>query len=123
MMQADIPTGTVITYRDAAIGSIERVERSAQTGEVEALLLRSGRSPALLRIAARFVQPGAGGSWRVDPNLSLDAMEQEAMDSGVLPPVGEHLSDGGSTEPSPSPEGALGSEPGMPPGYDAQATG
>jgi hypothetical protein len=121
-MQADIPDGSLITYRGETVGSIERVERNAETGQVEALILRSGRSPALLRIAANFVQPDGPG-WRIDPNLQLDAIEQEAMDAGVLPPQGEHLTDAGVTEASPSPESTLGATSGFPPGYDAQATG
>jgi len=121
-MQADIANGTLITYHGETVGSVERVERSTETGQVEALILRSGRSPSLLRIAATFVQPEDAG-WRIDPNLQLDAIEQEAMDAGVLPPQGEHLTDAGLTDPSPSPESALGSEGGMPPGYDAPATG
>jgi hypothetical protein len=93
-MEADIAIGTPITYHDSPIGFIERAERSAQTGQVQALILRSGRSPALLRIGSQFVQRTADGTWRVDPDLELDALEQEAMESGVLPPVGAHLADG-----------------------------
>jgi hypothetical protein len=122
-MQAEIANGTVITYHDTAIGSVECVERSPQTGDIAAVVLRSGRSPSLLRIAARFVQPDGPGRWRVDPALELDALEQAAMDSGVLPPVGEHLADAGPTEPSPTPELALGGAGGLPLEYDAPATG
>jgi hypothetical protein len=121
-MQDDISEGSLITYRGDPVGSIERVERNATTGQVEALILRSGRSPALLRIAAAFVQPDGPG-WRIDPDLQLDAIEQEAMDSRVLPPQGEHLTDAGVTEPSPAPESTLGTASGFPPEYDAPATG
>jgi len=117
-MQADIPNGTLITYHEETVGSVERVERNIETGQVEALILRSGRSASLLRIAASFVQPDGPG-WRIDPNLQLDAIEEEAMDAGVLPPQGEHLTDAGLTEPSPPPESALGAASGMPPGYHA----
>jgi hypothetical protein len=121
-MQADSSGGTLISYRGETVGSIERVERNIETGQVEALILRSGRSPSLLRIAATFVQPDGLG-WRIDPYLELDAIEQEAMDAGVLPPQGEHLTDAGVTEPSPSPESTLGTASGFPPEYDAPATG
>jgi hypothetical protein len=84
-MQADFADGTLITYRGEAVGSIERVERNIETGQVEALVLRSGRSPSLLRIAATFVQPDGPG-WRIDPNLPLDVIEQEAMDAGCCHP-------------------------------------
>jgi hypothetical protein len=121
-MEIDISDGSLITYRGETIGSIERVERNMSTGAVEALILRSGRSPSLLRIAAAFVQQDGPG-WRIDPDLLLDAIEQEAMDAGVLPPQGEHLTDAGLTEPTPSPEAALGTANGVPIGYDAPATG
>src|SRR5688572_18397597 len=105
-MQTEIPNGTLITYREETIGSVERMGRNIETGQVEALILRSGRSPSLLRIAAAFVQADGPG-WRIDPNLRLDAIEQSAMDAGVLPPQGEHLTEAGLTEPSPSPESTL----------------
>src|SRR5438045_1405438 len=80
-MQADIANGTLITYHEETIGTVERVERNVENGQVEALILRSGRSPSLLRIEATFVQPDGTG-WRIDPNLQLDTIEQEAMDAG-----------------------------------------
>ncbi len=122
-MQADIPTGTELRYHGATIGFIERVECHADSGQLEAFILRSGRSPSLLRIAAAFVQPDGPGRWRIDPDLALDSLEQEALDSGVLPPVGEHLGDAGATDPVPAPEATLGPEGRSPGGYEAPATG
>ena len=84
-------------------------------------LTEPGAGSDAAALALRAEPDGQG--WRIDPNIQLDAIEQEAMDAGVLPPQGEHLTDAGLTDPSPSPESALGSESGMPPGYDAPATG
>jgi hypothetical protein len=122
-MQNEIPIGTVISYHDTSVGSIERVERNAATGQMEALILRSGRSPGLLRIAAAFIRPDGPAGWQIDPNLALDSLEQEALDSGVLPPVGEHLGDAGSSEPAPPPEVTLGPPSGITGEYDGPATG
>ena len=122
-MSIDIPSGTLITYHGHEVGSVERVEPGTQSGRPEAVVLRSGRSPSLLRIAADLLQPDEGTMWRIDPSVELDALEEEAMESGVLPPSGTHLADAGLTEPSPAPEQTLGSVAGMPPEYDGAATG
>ena len=121
-MQADIPSGTLITYHGQAVGSVERVEPTPP-GAVEAVIVRSGRSPSLLRIAAALLQPDGPTMWTIDPSVELDAIEEEALESGVLPPTGTHLVDAGLTEPAPAPEQAIGTVAGMPLEYDALATG
>jgi hypothetical protein len=60
---------------------------------------------------------------QLDPSVQLSSLEEEAVNSGKLPPLGEHFQDAGPTEPSPSPEQILGSESGLPPEYDGPATG
>jgi hypothetical protein len=96
-MTVDRLLGAPLTYRDLAVGSIESVERDTSTGAVQALLVRSGRAADLIRIDAQLVElDNDSGQWRIDPDAPLDMLEQEAMDSGRLPPLGPHLSDGGS---------------------------
>jgi len=122
-MQTEIPIGTPITYHDEPIGSIEGVEHDRRSGQVQAFIVRSGRSPSLLRIGATAVEPDGGGGYRLAPGVELDTLEREAIDSGRLPPEGAHLDDAGPTEPAPNPQEALGPESGLPTSYDGPATG
>jgi len=122
-MLNDVPIGTQVEHNDEIIGTVERVERDERTGRLRAYVLRSGRAQTLMRINARYLKPDGDGALLLDPNMKLSEIEAEALDSGRLPPLGEHVRDAEDTEPSPAPEQILGSQSGMPAAYDGPATG
>jgi hypothetical protein len=86
------------------------------------MLVRGGRANYLLRVPEAYLTVDSPERIELDPTRGLDEVERLAIESGRLPPVGERLTDAGPTEPSPIPTEVLGSEPGLPPSYEAPGT-
>lgn len=122
IMPSEIQIGARLEYRGATVGWVEAVQIDPRRGTIEAVLVRSGRANYLLRVPSVYLIIDSPSRLRIDPRHGLDELEQLALDSGLLPPIGEHLTDAGATEPSPIPAEVLGTEPGLPSFYDAPAT-
>jgi hypothetical protein len=122
MAQA-VQQGAGVEANGEVIGSVERIVTWPDSDQLQAVLVRHGRSDYLLRIPAEYLIVDSDYRLRLDGRLDLNAVERIAVESGRTPPTGEHIRDAGPTEPSPSPEVVLGQEPGLPSTYDGPATG
>jgi hypothetical protein len=119
----EVIPGAQVEHQGMPLGSVEEVVTDPHSGEPEAILVRHGRADYLLRVPARFVRAESPSSVEIDASLELDAMERMAVDSGRAPPMGEHITDAGPTEPSDNAEALVGQSEGMPESYDGPATG
>jgi sporulation protein YlmC with PRC-barrel domain len=115
--------GAQVEHQGESMGSVEEVVMNPSTGEPEAILVRHGRADYLLRVPAEYVRAESPSSVEISADVELDAMERAAVTSGRTPPTGEHITDGGPTEPSDKAEGLVGENAGMPASYDGPATG
>lgn len=133
-----IVPGDRLLYRGMTLGWVEKALLDESSGELLAVLLRSGRADYLLRVPGSCVATPAtcrrGRPWCptaeapscvcLKEDVEFDDLERLAVESGVTPPIGEHFTDGGPTEPSPSPSQVLvGHQPGFPEAYDEPSTG
>ena len=116
LMLNELHPGAEVEHNGSAIGSVERVLD-------DQVLVRHGRADYLLRIPERYLTVESPERARLDDTFKLDEVEQMAIDSGRAPPSGEHITDAGPTDPSPSPEGVAGRSHGMPLTFDGPATG
>lgn len=115
--------GAQVEHKGMPLGSVEEVVSNPRTGEPEAILVRQGRADYLLRVPARYVHAESPSTVEVDDSVELSEMERTAVESGRIPPTGEHITDAGATEPAEKAEGLVGSTEGMPESYDGPATG
>jgi hypothetical protein len=102
---------------------VEHVLRDQPTGEISGVLVRHGRADYLLRIPVSYLLLDLAHRLQLDDSLELDEMERSAIESGRTPPVGEHLTYGGHTQPTPSPEEVLAPDTGVFGSYDGPSTG
>jgi hypothetical protein len=121
-MTGDIKIGASVARGGESFGAVEQVLKDEGTGEISAVLVRSGRADYLVRVPAQFLQRESDSRLVLVPSAPLDELEREAVESGRLPPTGEHLEDAGRTPPAPAPEQVLGRTPGMPQEYDGPST-
>jgi len=119
----ELVAGAQVDHKGMTLGSVERVITDAATGQPEAILVRHGRADYLLRVPARYVHTESPSRAEIDDSVELDQMERTAVTSGRTPPTGDHITDGGPTEPADKAEGLVGSSEGMPESYDGPATG
>jgi hypothetical protein len=121
-MPGQIHLGAQFEHRGMTLGWVESVLVDPGDGCVAGVLVRGGRADYLLRVPVAYLTVDSAERIVLDPQRGLDEVERLAVESGRLPPVGEHLTHAGPTEPSPVPTEVLGSEPGLPTAYEAPGT-
>jgi len=119
---SEVVPGAQVGHHGLLLGSVEEVVTNAASGEPEAILVRHGRADYLLRVPAQYLRPESPTRVEIDEGVELDDLEREALSSGRAPPTGEHIVDAEHTDPSPKPEGLVGTNEGMPDSYDGPAT-
>ena len=117
----DVMPGAEVGHESQLFGSVEEVVTN-ERGEVETVLIRHGRADYLLRVPAEYLRPVSSSRVEIEDGVELDELERSAVQSGRAPPTGDHIVDGEATRPSPQPEGAIGTNDGMPDSYDGPAT-
>ncbi|HZT07920.1 MAG TPA: hypothetical protein VFC51_12885 [Chloroflexota bacterium] len=121
-MLGKVRPGAAVVHNGELIGSVERVEPT-RSKRGRGILLRHGRADYLLHVPERFITVESPLLVVLHSSLDLDAVEEIAIKAGRAPPTGEHITEGGHTQPSPTAEEAVGRSGGMPSTYDGPATG